>query len=150
MMARVEIEDILRALLDDLGASRVTLRQRTPSDVDAGLPLTHEVLAPEARSIRDVRTPDMAGQPVVLRVGRGEQVVQDDCATAYPDHGPFNEMLGLYGGMRAQIVTPLVVGGETRAVVSVHELKATRAWTEADASRCRAAVEQLRTPLGLA
>jgi GAF domain-containing protein len=141
MLRDVEAGAIVEAVLADLGASRVTLRQRSDGSRDAGFPITHEALAPGAPSLRGVETPSMARQPVVLRVLRGEQVVQDDCAAEFEDDEPFHRMLALYGGMRAQIVTPAVVGGETVAILSVHELRRTRHWSEAEVARCRAAAE---------
>jgi GAF domain-containing protein len=39
-------------------------------------------------------------------------------------------MLELYGGMRAQIVTPIVRDRRVVAIVSLHQLGRTRRWTE--------------------
>jgi GAF domain-containing protein len=41
-------------------------------------------------------------------------------------------MLELYGGLRAQIVTPVVEDGRVAAIVSLHQLGRTRHWTEAE------------------
>ena len=41
-----------------------------------------------------------------------------------------HEMLELYGGLRAQIVTPIVRDGSVAAIVSLHQLGRTRRWTE--------------------
>jgi GAF domain-containing protein len=71
----------------------------------------------------------MARQPVVLQVQQGRQVVQDDCLAA-SDEPHFREMLELYGGMRAQIVTPIVRNRRVVAIVSLHQLGRTRRWTE--------------------
>ena len=65
----------------------------------------------------------MARQPVVLQVQQGRQVVQDDCLAA-SDEPHFREMLELYGGLRAQIVTPVVHDGRVAAIVSLHQLGA--------------------------
>lgn len=121
-----EIDGILGELLRSTGASRVTLRQDAPGDV---FPVTNEVLADGAQPIKGVATPDMARQPVVLEVQQGRQVVQDDCLAA-SDEPHFREMLELYGGMRAQIVTPIVREGRVVAIVSLHQLGRTRRWTE--------------------
>src|SRR5438270_10091592 len=99
-----EIDAILGELLTATGASRVTLRQDVSGDV---FPVTHEVLANGAAPIKGVATPDMARQPVVLAVQQGRQVVQEDCRAASAEPH-FHEMLELYGGLRAQIVTPIV------------------------------------------
>ena len=130
----MSIQSELESLLAATGASRVTLRQETPGEV---FPVTHEALAPGVGSLVGVETPNMAGQPVVLRVAQGQQVVQDDCGAEFTDDGPFHAMLELYGGMRAQIVTPIVRGGRTVAVVSLHQLGRTRSWSDAEIALCR-------------
>jgi GAF domain-containing protein len=123
-----EIDAILGELLAATGASRVTLRQDVPGDV---FPVTNEALANGTPSIKGVATPDMARQPVVLEVQHGRQVVQDDCLAA-SDEPHFRAMLELYGGLRAQIVTPVVRDGRVVAIVSLHQLGRTREWTAAE------------------
>ena len=120
------IDEILGELLAATGASRVTLRRDVPGDV---FPVTNEALADGTPSIAGVATPDMARQPVVLQVQQGRQVVQDDCLSA-SDEPHFREMLELYGGLRAQIVTPIVHEGRVAAIVSLHQLGRTRHWDE--------------------
>ena len=121
-----EIDAILGELLDATGASRVTLRRDVPGDV---FPVTNEALADGTPSIAEVATPNMARQPVVLQVQEGRQVVQDDCLAA-SEEPHFREMLELYGGLRAQIVTPVVEDGRVAAIVSLHQLGRTRHWSE--------------------
>jgi GAF domain-containing protein len=41
-------------------------------------------------------------------------------------------MLAHYGGMRAQVVTPVIIDDQLKGVLSVHELRAVRAWTIAE------------------
>jgi GAF domain-containing protein len=91
--------------------------------------VTNEALADGTQSIKGVATPDMARQPVVLQVQHGRQVVQDDCLAA-SEEPHFREMLELYGGLRAQIVTPVVEDGRVAAIVSLHQLGHTRHWNE--------------------
>lgn len=141
------IAAILEELVASTGASRATLRHRTEGAGDAGFPVVVEALAAEAGSIRTLSTPNMGGQPVVLRVLTGEQVVQDDCRTAFPGDEPFHRMLELYGGMRAQIVTPIVEDGATVAILSLHELKRPRAWTAAEIDQCREATRRIQALL---
>lgn len=143
-MRAVPLQEIIESLRADLNGSRVTLRQEAEGDV---FPVTHEALAEGAPTVVGVETPNMAGQPVVLRVLAGQQVIQSDCAAEYLEDEPFQEMLGIYGGMRAQIVTPVVIDGSTRAIISLHVLGETREWTEADAARCQAAVDAVRAEL---
>jgi GAF domain-containing protein len=41
-------------------------------------------------------------------------------------------MLELYGGLRAQIVTPVMRDGRVVAIVSLHQLGRPRHWTDAE------------------
>ena len=134
-----EIDAILGQLLVATGASRVTLREDVAGDV---FPVTHEALADGVPSITGVATPDMARQPVVLEVQQGRQVVQDDCLAA-ADEPHFRTMLELYGGLRAQIVTPIVRDGHVAAIVSLHQLGRTRQWTEEEIAAASAAAQQV-------
>jgi len=134
-----EIDAILQHLLAATGASRVTLREDVSGDV---FPVTHEALAGGTPSITGVATPDMARQPVVLQVQQGEQVVQDDCLAA-SDEPHFRAMLELYGGLRAQIVTPIVRDDRVAAIVSLHQLGRTRAWTDGEIAAASAAAQRV-------
>ena len=120
------VDDILEALLTATGASRVTLRQDLPGDY--AFPVTHEALADGVASLRGERTVDLRTQPVVLELQKGRQVVQDDCRTAHDDPA-YQRMLEAYGGLAAQIVTPIFDGDRLRAVVSFHQLGQPRTWT---------------------
>src|SRR6478735_3153495 len=128
-----EIDAILSDLLRDTRASRVTLRQDVPGDY--AFPVTHEALAPGAGSLREERTVDLRNQPVAIEVGAGRQVVQPDCATAYDDPA-FQRMRETYGGLAAQIVTPVLRGGEVVGIVSLHQLGTPRDWTDAEIAEC--------------
>ena len=147
MIRGVSLQTVLDELLRRTGASRATLRQAAPDEI---FPLTHEALAPDVASLRGVTAPNMARQPVVLEVAQGRQVVQEDCRSLYADDRAFHEMLELYGGMRAQIVTPVVRAGEIAAVISLHQLGRTRAWSEEEAALCRAAAAEVAALLELA
>ena len=130
-----EIDDLLQELLDGTGASRVTLRQDVPGDYK--FPVTHEVLAPGVGSLKEERTVDLRNQPVALEVAAGRQVVQDDCATAYDDPA-FHRMRETYGGLAAQIVTPVMPNGSVKGIVSLHQLGDPRRWTEEEIEACQA------------
>ena len=139
-----EIDDVLHGLLAETGASRVTLRQDLPGDYR--FPVTHEALADEAGSLMHERTVDLRTQPVAIEVGRGRQVVQDDSAAASDDPA-FHHMRETYGGLAAQIVTPILVDGSLSAIVSLHVLGEPRAWSDDDAATCRHAAERVRSLL---
>ena len=137
------IDDILEGLLAATGASRVTLREDLPGGYT--FPVTHEALAAGVESLRGERTVDLRTQPVVLQLQTGRQVVQDDCRSAYDDPA-FQRMLDAYGGLAAQIVTPVFDGDRLRAVVSLHQLGQPRTWAAdevAAAAKAAAQVAQL-------
>ncbi len=64
----------------------------------------------------------------MLELANGRQVVQHDCRSAYDD-ARFQAMLETYGGLAAQIVTPVLSGGRLVAIVSVHQLGSPRRWS---------------------
>src|SRR5262245_1332943 len=134
-----ERQVVVDELLAVTGASRVTLREPRS---DAFFPVVREALADGVPSITDVEAPNMPGQPVVLEIVKGRQVVQDDCLSAFDDPD-FQEMLELYGGMRAQIVTPVLADGAVKGIISVHQLGARRAWSDSDIEACNEAAARL-------
>ena len=132
---------VLEELLATTQASRVTLRR----DVDgpSAFPVVEEALAPGVGSLRDERTVHLPTQPVVRDMKRGRQVVQDDCASSYDDPA-FQAMLVTYGGLRAQIVTPIQVDGRLEAILSLHQLGAPRRWTDDEIAAASAAADRLQ------
>ena len=132
---------VLEELLATTRASRVTLRR----DVDgpSPFPVVEEALAPGVGSLCDERTVHLPTQPVVRELERGRQVVQDDCASSYDDPA-FQAMLVTYGGLRAQIVTPIQVDGRLEAILSLHQLGASRRWTDDEIAAASAAADRLQ------
>ena len=104
--------------------------------------MVREALAPGVKSIRNVQAPNMPRQPVVLEIVKGRQVIQHDCLSAFADPD-FQVMLDLYGGMRAQIVTPVMVDGAVKAIISVHQLGSPRSWTDDEIAVCRRAAQRV-------
>jgi GAF domain-containing protein len=136
----VPFQAVVDELLAATRASRCTLRLDVPDDF---FPVAHEALAPEAASIRDERTTDLRTAPVVRQLlETGRQVVQDDCASASDDPA-FQRMLGAYGGLAAQIVTPVFVDGRLEAIVSLHQLGAPRRWSEEERALAAGAGERV-------
>ena len=135
-----EVEAILAELLAETGASRATLRRG--ADGDYPFPVTDEALADDVPSLREERSVDLRTQPVAVEVREGRQVVQDDCVTAYDDPA-FQRMLAAYGGVAAQIVTPVLSNGEVAAILSLHQLATPRRWSEAEAELCRVAAARI-------
>ena len=123
-----------------MGASRVTLRRG--EDDGYAFPVSDEALAPGVASLRRERTVDLTSQPVAVEVRSCRQVVQDDCRSAFAD-ASFQRMLETYGGLAAQIVTPVVAAGRVVAILSLHQLGSPRRWTPEEAAACRRAAERL-------
>lgn len=136
---------LLEDLRTTLGVGRCTLRQPREGDY---FPVTHEVLSPGVVEIASDRSVDLRSQPVPRRLARGErQVVQEDCAAASTDPA-FHAMLARYGGMRAQVVTGIRdEAGELVAILSVHELRAPRTWTQHELARIDATARDLGAAL---
>jgi GAF domain-containing protein len=139
-----EIGAILEALLAETGASRVTLRR----GVDNGyaFPVTDEALAPGVASLRDERSVDLGTQPVAVEVRARGQVVQHDSRAAYDDPA-FQRMLDVYGGVAAQIVTPVETEGGVTGILSVHQLAVPRRWTGDEREACSLAAERIASLL---
>jgi GAF domain-containing protein len=135
-----EIDAILSDLLAMTGASRVTLRRDVPGEY--AFPVTNEALASGVGSLRGERTVDLRTQPVAIEVAAGRQVVQDDAAAAYDDPD-FHRMRETYGGLAAQVVTPVVRGGRVVGIVSVHQLGEPRQWSPEEIDACDAAARRL-------
>ena len=135
-----EIGAILEALLAETGASRVTLRHG--NDDGYPFPVTDEALAPGVGSLRGERSVDLRTQPVAVEVRMRGQVVQEDSRTAYDDPA-FQRMLDVYGGVAAQIVTPVESDGGMTAILSVHQLGSPRRWTRDDCDACSRAAERI-------
>jgi GAF domain-containing protein len=133
------IQAILDRLRDLLRADRCTLRQ----DVLRGyaFAVSHESRENGVRSLRGDFTIVQTGQPVIEQLlAERRQVVQDDSRSASDDPA-FQAMLEHYGGMGAQIVTPLFAGDDLVAVVSVHYLHGPRAWATDETELAAAATE---------
>jgi 2-dehydropantoate 2-reductase len=140
-LERRTLGSVLEKLRVALRADRVTLRQDVPGDY--AFPVTVEALGAGVGSLRDERTVDLRTQPVVVLLERGEQVVQDDTRSAFDDPA-FHSMLETYGGLAAQIVTPIFEDDRLAAIVSLHVLGEPRAWSDEDAATCRRAAGRVR------
>ena len=114
------IQAVLDRVRQALDAQRCTFRQ--PVQEAFAFPVTFESRDQNQRSLLGDFTIVQTGQPVIVKLlAERAQVIQDNCATASQDP-LFHKMLAHYGGMRAQMVTPFIVGDALKGVLSVHEL----------------------------
>ena len=139
-MRTTHIDLMLQELLEITGASRVTLRRDIPGDY--AFPVTNEARLPGVPSLKEERTVDLKMQPVVLELGKGHQIVQDDCRAAFDDPA-FHDMLEAYGGLAAQIVTPILAAGELVAIVSLHQIGAPRKWGDEEVAAAAQTAERV-------
>jgi GAF domain-containing protein len=121
------IEAVLGRLRRALDVQRCTFRQ--PVQAAYAFPVTFESKHADVRSLLGDFTIVQTGQPVIVKLlAERAQVIQEDCSIA-SQNPLFHKMLAHYGGMRAQMVTPHIVGDALRGVLSVHELRHPRVWT---------------------
>ena len=128
------LQAIVSALRESVAVDRCTLRLEVEGEY---FPVVHEARTPNARTLIGDRELSLQGQPVVEEILSGaEQVVQPDCAGAFTDPA-FQRMLEHYGGLGAQIVTPVREGGRLLGIISLHHLGGTREWAERELSLAR-------------
>ena len=135
------LDAIVGALREHVGVDRCTLRLEVAGEY---FPVVHEAVTPGTGSLIGDRKVSLQGQPVVEAIlGGAEQVVQPDCAVASDDPA-FQAMLGHYGGLGAQIVTPVKDGDELLGIISLHHLGSPREWSERELAIARAGAELVR------
>jgi maleate isomerase len=132
---------VLRELLTDMAASRVTLRL----DV-AGMnfPVVAEAVDGVA-PLSGLHSLDQRNLATVRYLFRTHDVlVQDDCQGADPP--PPAALVDAYG-VKAQMLAPLLYSGTVLGWVSVHDCTKARSWTRADVGLLRAAVAEISEAL---
>lgn len=135
------LDAIVAALLEQVGVDRCTLRLEVAGEY---FPVVHEALTPGTGSLIGDRKVSLQGQPVVEAILAGaEQVIQPDCASASDDPA-FQAMLTHYGGLAAQIVTPVKDGDALLGIISLHHLGSPREWSERELALPRAGADLVR------
>jgi len=124
------VQAILDRVRIALDVQRCTFRQ--PVQANYAFPVTFESRADGVMSLLGDFTIVQTGQPVIVKLlAERKQVIQEDCRVASTDP-LFHKMLAHYGGMCAQMVTPFIVDDQLKGVLSVHELRNVREWTDAE------------------
>jgi GAF domain-containing protein len=139
------LDAIVGELRATVAVDRCTLRLERAGEY---FPVVHESRTTRAGTLIGDRGVSLQGQPVVEAILAGaRQVVQDDSAAASEDPA-FQEMLRHYGGLGAQIVTPVREGERLLGIISLHHLGGTREWSEPELALARTAAELVRRLLG--
>jgi GAF domain-containing protein len=133
------LDAIVEQLRASVGVDRCTLRLEVP---DEFFPVVHESLTGRAGTLIGDRGVSLQGQPVVEAILSGaRQVVQTDCPSASEDPA-FRRMLEHYGGLGAQIVTPVrAQDGRLLGIISLHHLGGAREWSQAELGLARDGAE---------
>jgi GAF domain-containing protein len=132
------LEAIISSLREAVVVDRCTLRLEVAGEF---FPVVHESRRSPAATLIGDRNVSLQGQPVVEAILAGaEQVVQADTATASDDPA-FGRMLVHYGGLGAQIVTPVREGATLLGIISLHHLGGPREWSPDELTLARAAAD---------
>lgn len=135
------LEAIISSVRAQVGVDRCTLRLDVPGEY---FPVVHESRTANAGTLIGDREVSLQGQPVVEAILSGvDQVVQPDTATASEDPA-FRAMLRHYGGLGAQIVTPVRDHGNLLGIISLHHLGGSRQWSKAEKDAALYAAELVR------
>jgi GAF domain-containing protein len=141
LLRAAAFDAIVTALREQVGVERCTLRLDAAGEY---FPVVHEARSQGTGTLIGDRGVSLQGQPVVEAILAGaEQVVQPDCGAASDDPA-FQAMLVHYGGLGAQIVTPVRDGRALLGIISLHHLGSPRQWSERERKLPRAGAELVR------
>ena len=130
------LQGIVDWLQEAFQVDRVTLRRAVPDDF---YPVVFEARTERARTLIGDTEIDLRGQPVVRVLSEDRaQVVQHDSRTAF-DEPRFQRMLASYGGLGAQIVTPVHLHDALAGIISIHHLGGPRRWSPGEIALARGA-----------
>ena len=133
-----KFKDILEELLAKTKASRTTLRLDVPERRFHVNGVVAEALAPGVKSIAgETSLQQRKSQTASYMENTRTMLVQNDCENADPQ--PPKELMQIYG-TKAQMVAPVVRGGDMVGWVSVHYNVSTRKWSSEDKAALEAAV----------
>jgi GAF domain-containing protein len=133
-----KFKGILEELLAKTKASRTTLRLDVPERGFHTNGVVAEALAPGVKSIAgETSLQQRKSMTASLLEKTRTMLVQNDCENA--DTPPPKELMQIYG-TKAQMVAPVVRGGDMVGWVSVHYNVSTREWSKQDMAALEAAV----------
>ncbi|KAI5481647.1 hypothetical protein MNV49_002873 [Pseudohyphozyma bogoriensis] len=139
------------ALLSHLNATRITLRTQPSYPQDGPYPVLVESLDPTsgASTLLGNTSIDVRDTATFLACGReGKGLIQDDIRGSAEAMRPPEELIVAYGVV-AQLLCPIFIGDAVVGVVSVHEAKGVRQWTDEDTAFLVEKVKAMSDALGL-
>jgi GAF domain-containing protein len=138
LLLAVALDRLVAEMRERVGVERCTLRLDVEGDY---FPVVYESRLDDVRTLIGDQEVSLRGQPVVAAILGGiEQVIQSD-SDAASDDPAFRRMLVSYGGMGAQIVTPVRAGDRLLGIISLHHLGGPREWSEREMALPRAGAE---------
>jgi GAF domain-containing protein len=141
LLRAAALESIVVTLRQEVDVDRCTLRLDVAGEY---FPVVHESRTASTGTLIGDRGVSLQGQPVVTAILAGaEQVVQRDCPSASDDPA-FQAMLAHYGGLGAQIVTPVRDGASLVGIISLHHLGGPRDWSARELALGRAGATLVR------
>lgn len=139
------LDALIATLRAQVGVDRCTLRLDVAGEY---FPVVHESRTQRAATLIGDREVSLQGQPVVEAILAGaDQVVQPDTSSASDDPA-FQAMLRHYGGLGAQIVTPVRERGHLLGIISLHHLGDPREWSVTEKDAAFEAAELVRRLVG--
>jgi PAS domain S-box-containing protein len=145
--ASLRMPEVLSTATRELGlalsASRVHLFLSTSEEMET--PLEHEYLAPDVKSIRPM--PMGADDPIGWKLSISSQpLIIEDSLNFEDESSHLTNHVRAHAeklGVRSQINYPLIVKGQFRGVLSIHETDRMRRWMEDELSLVEALAERL-------
>jgi PAS domain S-box-containing protein len=145
--ASLRMPEVLSTATRELGralsASRVHLFLSTSEEMEK--PLEHEYLAPDVKSIRPM--PMGADDPIGWKLSiSSEPLIIEDSLNFEDESSELTNHVRAHAarlGVRSQINYPLIVKGQFRGVLSIHQTGSMRRWMEDELSLVEALAERL-------
>jgi PAS domain S-box-containing protein len=145
--ASLRMPEVLSTATRELGralsASRVHLFLSTSEEMET--PLEHEYLAPDVKSIRPM--PMGADDPIGWKLSvSSEPLIIEDSLNFEDESSKLTDYVRAHAGrlgVRSQINYPLIVKGQFRGVLSIHQTDRMRRWMEDEVSLVEALAERL-------
>jgi GAF domain-containing protein len=141
LLRAAALDALVAALRQAVSVDRCTLRLDVAGDY---FPVVHESRTPGTSTLIGDREISLQGQPVVDAILAGAEQVVQPASVAASDDPAFQAMLAHYGGLGAQIVTPVRDGEALLGIISLHHLGRPRDWSASDLALARAAAELVR------